>query len=96
MRYPVLMTASPASRRYRCTDGEVEIDVQNAEQWHALAVCIGRPELAYGGAWDVVRTAPADGPTARVLEAMFSDELAGLWLKRLEANGVPCRVGTDG
>jgi hypothetical protein len=29
--------------------GEIEIAVTNAEQWHAVAVCVGRPELAYEG-----------------------------------------------
>lgn len=90
MRYPVSMAGSPASRRYRCSDGEIEIDVQSAKQWHALAVCIGRPELAYEGAWDAVKLALAEGPVASVLEGMFSDEPAALWRKRLEAYGVPC------
>jgi crotonobetainyl-CoA:carnitine CoA-transferase CaiB-like acyl-CoA transferase len=82
---------SPANRRYRCAQGEIEIAVANAEQWHALAVCIGRPELAYEGSWEAVRTAAPDGPTARVLEGMFAEDKAEVWRRRLEAHAVPCR-----
>jgi crotonobetainyl-CoA:carnitine CoA-transferase CaiB-like acyl-CoA transferase len=82
---------SPANRRYRCARGEIEIAVTTAEQWHALAVCIGRPELAYEGSWEAVRTAAPDGPTARVLEGMFAEDRAEIWRRRLEAHAVPCR-----
>ncbi len=82
---------SPANRRYRCAQGEIEIAVTNAEQWHALAVCAGRPELAYEGSWEAVRTAAPDGPTARVLEGMFAEDGAEVWRRRLEAHAVPCR-----
>lgn len=84
--------SSPATRQYRCRDGQIAIAVVNAEQWRALAVCLGRPELAYAGAWDAVKDVPGDGPVARVLEAMFAEEPAALWLRRLEAHGVPCSV----
>jgi crotonobetainyl-CoA:carnitine CoA-transferase CaiB-like acyl-CoA transferase len=70
----------------------MEIAVANAEQWHALAVCIGRPELAYEGSWEAVWTAAGDGPTARVLEEMFAEDTADVWRSRLEAHAVPCRV----
>jgi crotonobetainyl-CoA:carnitine CoA-transferase CaiB-like acyl-CoA transferase len=83
---------SPASRRYRCSTGEIEIAVETAEQWHALAVGLGRPELAYQGSWDAVRVADADGPVARVLEEHFAEEPADLWIRRLQPPGVPCRV----
>ncbi len=82
---------SPANRRYRCKAGEIEINVTSAEEWRALAVCIGRPELAYEGSWDAVMEAGAEGPTARVLEEMFGEDAADVWLKRLEAHAVPCR-----
>ena len=83
------MTASPANRRYRCARGEIAINVTDAEQWHALAVCLGRPELAYKGAWEAVRTSAADGPIAAVLEEMFGEDDASSWAERLEAHGVP-------
>ncbi len=82
----------PGTRTYACSYGEVTIDVRTEEQWHALAVCLGRPELAYKGSWEVVQTAAADGPTARVLEEMFSEDTAESWLKRLDAHGVPCVI----
>lgn len=83
------MTSSPANRRYRCARGELAINVTNAVQWHALAVCLGRPELAYESAWDAVRTADADGPIAAVLEEMFGEDEASSWAERLEAHDVP-------
>jgi len=83
------MTTSPANRRYRCSRGEITVNVTNAEQWHALAVCLGRPELAYEGAWYAVRTADADGPIAEVLEEMFAEDDASSWAERLEAHDVP-------
>jgi crotonobetainyl-CoA:carnitine CoA-transferase CaiB-like acyl-CoA transferase len=86
------MPDSPASRTYRCSEGRIKVDVQTAGQWHALAVCLGRPELAYDGAWDAVRVAAGDGPVAQVLEAMFAEESAALWQRRLESHGVPCRA----
>ena len=86
------MNASPANRRYRCARGEIEITVNNAEQWHAMAVCMGRPELAYEGAWEAVREAPADGPIAAVVEEMFGEDTAASWAERLQANNVPFDV----
>jgi crotonobetainyl-CoA:carnitine CoA-transferase CaiB-like acyl-CoA transferase len=82
---------NPGNRTYRCKTGEITVAVENAEQWHSLAVCLGRPELAYEGGWTAVRTAPADGGVAQVLEEMFAEDEAGTWRKRLEAHAVPCR-----
>lgn len=84
--------ANPGNRTYRCSSGEIEVSVQTEEQWHGLAVCLGRPELAYPGSWSVVRTAAPDGPTAQVLEEHFAEEPADLWRERLEAHAVPCAV----
>jgi crotonobetainyl-CoA:carnitine CoA-transferase CaiB-like acyl-CoA transferase len=82
---------SPANRRYRCSQGQIEIAVVNAAQWRSLAVCLGRPELAYAGSWEAVRTSGADGPTARVIEEMFAEDAADVWRRRLESHAVPCR-----
>jgi crotonobetainyl-CoA:carnitine CoA-transferase CaiB-like acyl-CoA transferase len=82
---------SPANRRYSCSQGEIEINVTSAEEWHALADCIGRPELAYEGSWEAVSIAEPDGPIARVLEEMFAEDAADVWLRRLESHDVPCR-----
>jgi crotonobetainyl-CoA:carnitine CoA-transferase CaiB-like acyl-CoA transferase len=81
----------PGRRTYACSEGEVTIAVENAEQWHSLAVCLGRPELAYEGAWDAAKAAPADGPLAGVIAEMFAEDTAESWRRRLEAHGVPCR-----
>jgi len=86
------MSASPANRRYRCAHGEIAITVTSAAQWHALAVCLGRPELAYAGAWEAVQTAASYGPIAAVLEEMFSEDDASSWAQRLGAHRVPYTV----
>ena len=83
--------ANPGNREYHCSSGLIEIAVQTEEQWHALAVSLGRPELAYEGAWDAVRRSPPDGGVAGVIEEMFAEDPAELWAKRLEAHGVPYR-----
>ena len=83
---------TPGNRRYRCAAGEIEIDVKTAEQWYALAVCLGRPELAYAGAWEAVQTSAPDGPIAAVLEDMFGEDDASSWAERLEAHRVPHTV----
>lgn len=64
--------------------------MESAEQWHALAVCLGRPELAYEGSWQAARESPADGPLAAVVASMFAEDTAERWQARLEAHGVPC------
>jgi len=86
------MTTSPANRNYRCAIGEIAVNITNAEQWHALAVCLGRPELAYEGSWEAVSRAEADGPTAAVVEEMFSEDAAASWAERLEAHDVPHKL----
>jgi crotonobetainyl-CoA:carnitine CoA-transferase CaiB-like acyl-CoA transferase len=83
--------ANPGNREYRCSSGRIEIGVQTEEQWHALAVSLGRPELAYEGAWDAVRRSAPDGGVAHVLEEMFAEEPVEVWARRLEAHGVPYR-----
>ena len=87
--------ASPANRRYACAEGEIEIAAENAEQWHALAVCLGRPELAYEGSWEVARRSPPDGPLAGVIASMFAEDTADSWRARLKAHGVPCQTWAD-
>jgi crotonobetainyl-CoA:carnitine CoA-transferase CaiB-like acyl-CoA transferase len=84
-----MTTASPARRRYRCAEGSVALALDSEEQWHALARCLGRPELAYPGAWTAVRSAPPRGRLGRLLEGIFAADPAGLWLRRLNACGVP-------
>ncbi len=85
-------TGHPGARRYACSDGAIAITVDRAEQWHALAVCLGRPELAYEGSWQAARKSAADGPLAAVVASMFAEDTAESWRARLEAHGVPCAV----
>lgn len=83
---------NPGNRSYRCSPGKISIDIKTEEQWHSLGVCLGRPELAYRGSWEVVRTTAPDGPIARVLEEMFAEDTAVSWKLRLDAHDVPCQV----
>ena len=85
-------TGHPGARRYACSEGEIEIAAENGEQWHALAVSLGRPELAYEGSWQAALESPADGPLAAVVASMFAEDTAERWHARLEAHGVPCAV----
>lgn len=83
--------ASPARRRYRCADGAyVGIACESEAHWSALAKCVGRPELGYTGSWEAARTAARRGALGRVLESLFAEDAADVWVRRLEGNGVPC------
>ena len=82
-------TASPAKRRYRCRDGVIAIACRSEAQWRALAKCLGRPELAYAGDWEAARTAPPRGRLGRLLEEIFREDTADVWLNRLGSHGVP-------
>ena len=84
--------ANPGNRTYPCRSGQITVSVENAEQWHAFAVSIGRPELAYVGSWEVVCAAAAEGPTAAVVAEMLAEDEAGWWVRRFEENGVPAKV----
>jgi crotonobetainyl-CoA:carnitine CoA-transferase CaiB-like acyl-CoA transferase len=84
---------NPGNRTYACSDGEISVRVENAEQWHGLAVAIGRPELSYEGAWDAVRAAEPDGPVGRVVAEHFTEDNAETWGRRLTANEVPYEPG---
>ncbi len=85
--------ASPVRRRYRCPDGYIRLDLTSAEQWQALAKCLGRPELAYPGSWEVAASAPPRGRLGRLLEAIFAREPTEIWVRRLRSHGVPCWIG---
>ena len=82
--------ANPGNRTYQCSTGELAIAVSSAAEWHALAVCLGRPELAYEGAWGVVREADPDGPIAHVVGEMLAEDSAESWKRRLDAHSVRC------
>jgi len=86
---PISARANPGNREYSCSSGRIEIAVQTEEQWHSLAVCLGRPELAYAGAWEAVGKSHPDGEVALVLQEIFAEDPAELWAKRLKAHGVP-------
>jgi crotonobetainyl-CoA:carnitine CoA-transferase CaiB-like acyl-CoA transferase len=87
------MRASPVRRRYRCREGYLRLALEGPEQWRALAKCLGRPELAYPGSWEVAAAAPPRGRLGRLLEGLFRQEPAPVWLRRLQAHGIPCRPG---
>lgn len=81
---------SPVRRRYRCRDGFIAIALEREAHWRALARCLGRPELAYPGSWPAATTAPPRGRLGRLLESIFAADPVAVWLRRLEAHGVPC------
>lgn len=81
--------ASPAHRRYRCRDGDLQLQCQTEEQWRALARALGRPELAYPGSWEVVAGLPLDGRLAQLLETLLAEETVANWQRRFKTAGVP-------
>jgi crotonobetainyl-CoA:carnitine CoA-transferase CaiB-like acyl-CoA transferase len=84
--------ASPARRRYRCRDAVIDIACESDAHWKALAKCAGRPELAYAGDWEAARRAAPRGRLGRLLEEIFAEDPAEVWLLRLQSHGVPCRA----
>ncbi len=83
-------SASPARRRYRCTDGHLRVLCETEEQWRALVKCLGRPEFGYTGAWAIITATAPRGPLGRVLESIFFEDSVANWLRRLQSRGVPC------
>ncbi|HSP55906.1 MAG TPA: CoA transferase [Dehalococcoidia bacterium] len=81
---------SAAYRSHRCADGFIFIACSNADQWRALAQSIGRPELAYPGAWPAAARTEPSGGIAHVIAAMLAEDTVEKWIKRLAAHGVPC------
>jgi crotonobetainyl-CoA:carnitine CoA-transferase CaiB-like acyl-CoA transferase len=78
---------------YRCADGAMlAVACENEAHWQALAKCVGRPELAYEGDWAAASTAAYNGRLGRVLETLFREDAAEVWLRRLQAHGVPARI----
>ena len=84
---------NPGNRSYRCADGRIRVAVETLAQWGALAKCLGRPELAYAGSWAAARKAAPRGALGRVLEGLFAEDAAEVWVRRLQAHGVPCELG---
>ena len=68
------------------------VDCRSEAHWRALAKCVGRPELAYAGDWAAASTAPYNGHLGRVLESLIREDAAEIWIRRLEAHGVPARI----
>jgi crotonobetainyl-CoA:carnitine CoA-transferase CaiB-like acyl-CoA transferase len=86
-------TASPVRRSYRCADAALlAVNCESEAHWRALAKCLGRPELAYSGDWAAASAAPSDGRLGVLLESLFKEDAAEVWLRRLVANGVPARL----
>jgi len=90
MRSRTRPPASPARRRYRCAGGGVvRIGCETEAHWRGLARCLGRPELAYAGDWEAARRSPPRGRLGRLLESLFAEDSAEVWLRRLQAQAVP-------
>lgn len=82
--------SSAAYRSYRCSDGFVFIACSSAEHWRGLAKSIGRPELAYPGAWPSAAHTEPRGGIAHAVGEMLAEDTVERWLKRLGSHGVPC------
>jgi crotonobetainyl-CoA:carnitine CoA-transferase CaiB-like acyl-CoA transferase len=80
---------SAAYRCYPSADGWLFLACTTEEHWHAMAKAIGRPELAYPGAWQAARTAAPRGGLADVIQEMLSEDTAERWLQRFAAQAVP-------
>lgn len=87
--------ASAAYRRYRCRDGWLLLACQSEAHWKALAKVVGRPELAYPHSWETARTAAPRGRLGRLLEGLFAADPLEVWLRRLQAHGVPVSPTTS-
>ncbi len=81
---------SAAYRSYRCSDGFIFVACASDAHWHDLAKAIGRPELAYPGAWPAAAGTESKGGIARVVGEMLAEDTVDSWLKRLACHGVPC------
>ena len=81
---------SAAYRSYRCSDGFVFVACSTEEHWRAFAKSIGRPELAYPGAWPAAARTESKGGVARAVSEMLAEDTLDSWLKRLASHGVPC------
>ncbi len=81
---------SAAYRSYRCSDGYIFIACTAESHWRGLAKSIGRPELAYPGAWPAVAETDPKGGIGAAVGAMFAEDTVESWLKRLTSHGVPC------
>jgi len=81
---------SAAYRSYRCADGFIFVACTTEDHWHSLAKSIGRPELAYPGAWPSAAETDPKGGIAGVVGEMLAEDTVESWLKRLASRGVPC------
>jgi crotonobetainyl-CoA:carnitine CoA-transferase CaiB-like acyl-CoA transferase len=80
---------SAAYRCYPASDGWLFIACTTEAHWHAMAKAIGRPELAYPGAWPAVAAShPRDGLVDEVI-SMLGEDTADSWVQRLTSHGVP-------
>lgn len=80
---------SAAYRCYPASDGWLFIACTTGDHWHALAKAIGRPELAYDGAWPAAAETEARGGIADEISSMLAEDTVDSWVERLTSHGVP-------
>jgi crotonobetainyl-CoA:carnitine CoA-transferase CaiB-like acyl-CoA transferase len=80
----------------RTADAQIAVAVGNDRQFAAMAVCLGRPELAADPRFATNRDRVANRPAlVSALEAALSAHSAASWTKRLQECGVPCGPVND-
>ena len=81
---------SAAYRCYRCADGSLFLACTTEDHWQAMAKAIGRPELAYSGAWPAAAQTNPKGGIAHAVQEMLAEDTVDSWLRRFASRGVPC------
>lgn len=80
---------SAAYRCYPASDGWLFIACTTEQHWHAMAKAIGRPELAYPGAWPAAAETDPRGGIADEVISMLAEDTVASWVARLTSHGVP-------
>lgn len=80
---------SAAYRCYPASDGWLFIACTTEDHWHALAKAIGRPELAYPGAWTAAAASDPRNGLADEIISMLAEDTVDSWVERLTSHGVP-------
>jgi crotonobetainyl-CoA:carnitine CoA-transferase CaiB-like acyl-CoA transferase len=80
---------SAAYRCYPASDGWIFIACTTEDHWHAMAKAIGRPELAYPGAWPAAAASDPRNGIAGEIISMLSEDTVDSWVRRLTSHGVP-------
>jgi crotonobetainyl-CoA:carnitine CoA-transferase CaiB-like acyl-CoA transferase len=78
------------SGMFRCADGWLFLACTTEDHWQAMAKAVGRPELAYPGAWPAAAQTGPKGGVADAVQMMLAEDTVDSWLKRFASRAVPC------